>query len=235
MAPPQKTLAVFVESTGLGQVNAETIIANSALAAAPTSNSAEGTLLSVLEEFGPVMDGEQLAEKCIAAGMNATTFYIYRMISPVISSLGKGIFCKVGCEVPPGVIEEIVSRRRAFPRISDHGWTPKGHLWFGTELSRMVVTAGSIRLISFVADLVQGEWQVRLPDGQDYGIVTCREQFIWTFRKAFSLLGAEPADFVTLEFDTKSRHVLVRTGGPGLFEAIQYPQAFETENAEEDV
>ena len=187
MVPPQKILAAFVASIGLGHnVSGETIIANKAMAVAPAPDSGEGRLLRILDEFGPVMDGEQLVEKCIAAGMNATTVYIYRLISPVISALGNGIYCKVGCEVPLGVIEEISNRRRVVPRISDHGWTPKGYLWFGTELSRMVITAGSICLVPFVADLVQGEWQVRLPDGEDYGTVTCREQFIWTFRKAFS-------------------------------------------------
>jgi hypothetical protein len=188
---------------------------------APSPDSAEGKMLTVLEEFGPIMDGEDMAERCIEAGMNATTFYIYRMISPVVSALGKGVYCKVGSDVPPGVVEAILNRRSAVPRLSDHGWTPKGRLWFGTELSRMVLTAGSIRLVSFVCDLVQGEWTVRLPDGGEYGTVTCRESFIWTFRKPFNVLGAEPNDLMVLEFDIKARTVLVRIGGPGLFETVQ--------------
>jgi hypothetical protein len=105
--------------------------------------------------------------------------------------------------------------------VSDHGWTPKGLLWYGTELSRITLTAGSIRLGPFVGDLVQGEWTVKLPDGGEYGTVTCRESFIWTFRKAFNVLGAEPSDLMVLEFDIKARTVLVRVGGPGLFESVQ--------------
>ena len=45
---------------------------------------------------------------------------------------------------------------------------PNGNIWFGLKLSRAVITTGSILLNSFVSDLVQGEWQVRLPDGSDY-------------------------------------------------------------------
>jgi hypothetical protein len=156
--------------------------------------------------------------------MNATSFYLYRTGSPVISALGKGIFCKVGCEVPPGTIEDIVARRRASPLVTDHGWTADGHLWFGIELVRMMITAGAIRLAPFVSDLIQGEWNVFLPDGTDCGEVTCRESFIWSFRKAFAVLGAEPGDLSIFEFDLKSRKVLVRVGGPGLFEAIQEPE-----------
>jgi hypothetical protein len=138
---------------------------------------------------------------------------------------GQGVYCKVGSDVPPGVVEAIVSRRRAIPRVSDHGWTPKGLLWFGTELSRIIITAGGIRLVPFVSDLVQGEWMVKLPDGGEYGTVTCRESFIWTFRKPFNVLGAEHSDLMVLEFDIKARTVLVRVGGPGLFEAVQEAEA----------
>jgi Sigma-70, region 4 len=221
MAPPQRILAAFVNREGLGAIQGSQIFAMPCMGKAPSPDSAEGRMLAVLGEFGPIMDGEDMAEKCVAAGMNATTFYIYRTDSPVVSALGKGIYCKVGSDVPPGVVEAILSRRKAIPRVSDHGWTPKGLLWFGTELSRMILTAGSIRLVPFVSDLVQGEWMVRLPDGGEYGKVTCRESFIWTFRKPFNVLGAEPSDLMVLEFDIKARTVLVRVGGPGLFEAVQ--------------
>jgi hypothetical protein len=140
----------------------------------------------------------------------------------------------VGCEVPPGTIEGIVARRRASPLVTDHGWTADGYLWFGTELMRMMITAGAIRMVPFVADLVQGEWKVLLPDGTDCGEVTCRDAFVWSFRKAFAVLGAEPGDLAVLEFDLRSRKVLVRVGGPGLFEAIQEPEDVPTaESADE--
>jgi hypothetical protein len=232
MAPPQRILAAFVSREGLGTVQGSKIVAIRSTGKAPSPDSAEGKMLAVLDEFGPIMDGEDMAEKCIAAGMNATTFYIYRMISPVVSALGKGVYCKVSSDVPPGVVEAILSRRRTIPRVSDHGWTPKGLLWFGTELSRMILTAGSIRLVSFVSDLVQGEWTVKLPDGGEYGTVTCRDSFIWTFRKPFNVLGAEPSDLMVLEFDIKARTVLMRVGGPGLFEAVQESEA-DVETLEE--
>jgi Bacterial RNA polymerase, alpha chain C terminal domain/Sigma-70, region 4 len=224
MAPPQKILAAFVERSGLGRMEDDIVVANANLTGAPTEGSIEGRMLRVLDEFGPVMDGEEFAERCVEAGINATTFYIYRLISPVICALGKGVYCKVGCEVPPGTIEDIVGRRRSVTRSSDYGWTQKGSLWFGIELTRQVMTAGSIRLPTFVSDFVQGEWRVSLPDGTDCGHVTGRDLFIWSFRKAFALLGAEPSDLATFEFDLKNKNVLVKVGGPGLYEAIQEPE-----------
>jgi hypothetical protein len=71
-----------------------------------------------------------------------------------------------------------------------------------------------------------------LPDGGEYGTVTCRDSFIWTFRKPFNVLGAEPSDLMVLEFDIKARTVLMRVGGPGLFEAVQESEA-DVETLEE--
>jgi hypothetical protein len=234
MCPPQRVLAAFVEQTGLAQVTAGIACAIPGASLLLSSESAEGQMLRVLEEHGPVMDGEVFAEKCIAEGMNATTFYIYRLISPVICALGRNVFCRVGSEVLPGTIEAIVARRRSSPLVSDHGWTADGKLWFGTELLRVVITTGSIRIASFVGGLVQGQWKVLLPDGTEFETVMCRDAFIWSFRKQLALLGAEPGDLAVFEFNLKARTVLVRVGGPDLFEAIQDPESSSVELESEE-
>lgn len=221
MCPPQRVLSAFIERRGLGRVEDSIVLANPGRGTAPAEGSAEGLMLRVLDEHGPVIDGEDFAEKCVAAGMNAISFYIYRAGSPVISSLGKNVYSKVGANVPPGTVEDIFGKRKTHTHISDHGWTSTGRLWCGTELSRQVITSGGVRLPSFVAGLVQGDWQVVLPDESEYGSVTCRQVFIWSFRKPFLVLGAEPTDLATFEFDLKARQVRVRVGGPDLFEAIQ--------------
>jgi hypothetical protein len=236
MCPPQRILASFVEKHGIGRVEDNVIHAIAGVNSAPASDSAEGRMIQVLDAFGPVLDGEVFAEKCVAAGMNATTFYIYRMNSPVVCALGKNVYCKVGAEVLPGTVEDIAARRRRSMSVtSDHGWTFDGKLWFGIELTLQTLTAGGIRLASFVSDLVQGEdWRVLLPDSTEFGGVKCRNGFIWSFRKQFNLLGAEPGDLAIFEFDLKARTVLVRVGGPGLFEAIQDPESASIDDGVED-
>jgi Bacterial RNA polymerase, alpha chain C terminal domain/Sigma-70, region 4 len=237
MCPPQRILAAFIERQGMGRVEDEIVYATPGTSTPPAANSNEGRMLKVLDEHGPVMDGEAFAEECVAAGMNATSFYIYRMISPVISSLGKNVYCKAGADVPPGSVEQILATRRSNPTISDHGWTADGKLWFGTELSLQVIVGGGIRLVKFVSDFIQGEWRVLLPDGTEYGTALCNEVFIRSFRKPFALLGAESGDFVVFEFDLRARSVLVRVGGPSLFESIQDPEnaAAEVELDESDI
>jgi hypothetical protein len=96
------------------------------------------------------------------------------------------------------------------------------------------MTGGGIRIVSFVADLVQGEWNVYLPDDTACGSVTCRDSFIWSFRKAFALLGAEPGDLAAFEFDLQSHTVHVRVGGPGLFEQIEEPATLSEDDEPPD-
>jgi hypothetical protein len=234
MCPPQHVLGAFVERCGLGRVEESIVLANSGRGKAPRKDSAEGLMLRVLDKHGPAMDGDIFAEKCIAAGMNAITFYIYRINSPVICALGKKVYCKVGTHILPGTVEEIVGQRRTVARLSDHGWTSAGKLWCGIELSRQIITSGGIRLPRFVADLVQDDWQVILPDESKYGTVKCRDIYIWSFRKPFAVLGAESFDLATFEFDLKSRQVLVRVGGAGLFEEIQDPDSAGAEEGLEE-
>ena len=49
----------------------------------------------------------------------------------------------MGVDVPPGTTEEILSRRKLTVRSTDHGWLPNGNLWFGFELTRIVLTSAS--------------------------------------------------------------------------------------------
>jgi hypothetical protein len=224
IAPPQKVLAAFVNASGLGIVENNIVVADPMRVTTLSPESIEGKFIEVFRKYGGVMHGEELAERCVEQGINPTSFYIYRLLSPVVASLGRGIYCKVGVDVPPGTIEEILSRRKSTVRNSDHGWLPNGNLWFGFEVTRIVLTSGSVRLVSFVSNLVQGNWTVRLADGQPSGDVTCRESFIWSFKRAFVTAGIEPEDFIALEFDRKACEVRVKTGGPDLFEAIQHEE-----------
>ena len=135
IAPPQKVLAAFVSAIGLGSVENNIVVADPEKVTTLSPESVEGKFVEVFRRYGDVMHGEELAERCVEQGVNPISFYVYRLISPVVTSLGRGIYCKVGAEVPPGTIEEILSRRRSTVRSTDHGWLPNGNLWFGFEMN----------------------------------------------------------------------------------------------------
>ena len=107
IAPPQKVLAAFVKAIGLGDVENGIVIADPTKLTALSPESVEGKFIEVFQKYGDVMHGEEFAERCVQHGVNPTTFYIYRMNSPLVTPLGRGIYCKVGADVAPGTIEEI--------------------------------------------------------------------------------------------------------------------------------
>ena len=228
LIPPRRVLGSFIERAELGTINQEDVISEASNIVPIESESVEARILRILDEHGPIVDGDELIERCIEAGINAITANIYKFSSPVICSLGKGLYCKVGANIAPGEVEAIIARRKKKnPRIADHGWTSAGRLWFSTELSRNIIVSGSIVLKPFVAELTQGEWQMRLSDDTIYGSVICRERFIWSFRKALLFLCAEPKDFMTMEFDKRTKIVRVRIGGPDIVEEIQFADSKE--------
>ena len=61
----------------------------------------------------------------------------------------------------------------------------------------------------------------RRPSGHGHCDDNCREGCIWSFRKAFAILRAEPGDLASFECDLKDKNVLVRIGGPDLFDAME--------------
>lgn len=220
IVPSQRILSSFVEEAGLGKVHNGIVTANANSIFQLDPSSAEAVMIRTLDEYGPVMDREIFAERCIKNGMNASTFYVYTLISPVVTQLARGVCSKVGANVPPGVVEDILAKRKADRKPAEYGWTTKGHLWFGLELSRIIITTGSIRVNQFVADLIQGAWTVALADGSESGTVNCKDWFVNNFRKQLAFLEAEPDDNLVIEFDRKARRVTIRLGGPELFESF---------------
>lgn len=103
------------------------------------------------------------------------------------------------------------------------------------ELGLKVIAAGGIRLPPVVADLVQGDWQVVLPDESVYVTVKCRELFIWSFRNPFVVLGAESAEMVAFEFNLKPRQARVKVGGLDLLGALQDSELVSSEDGAEDL
>jgi hypothetical protein len=78
-------------------------------------------------------------------------------------------------------------------------------------------------------------WRCVNPGGTEYGGVDCRDLFICSFRKQFTLLSADPGDLAVFQFDLKDKCVFLAVGGPGLFEAVQDPDGNAPHKEMEDV
>jgi hypothetical protein len=97
-----------------------------------------------------------------------------------------------GAGIGADAAEHASEQRQLWDR---HG-CKEGRLWCAVGLSRAVVTTGALVLPSFVANFVQGDWIVLLPDSTETGAADCKGTFLKRLRKPLSYLGAELGDLV---------------------------------------
>ena len=218
--PPLHVFERLVLISDLARTQGDFLVANANAVHPPEPGSTEDIFVSVLRQHGPALSGPVFEELCIKEGMNPITFYLYRSGSPIISQLAPGVYGLVGAMVPPGLIEELATKSRC-RRLVGHGWDDKGHLWCVVTLSRAVITSGSIALPTFVKSIVQGDWTVALPDGSRPAQATAKDAFLYPIRKPLAYLGAEPDDFLLLEFDIQTHVLSMRVGGHELIEAAE--------------
>lgn len=221
MKPPVEVLERLLQASDLATIEDGFLVAIPGAVEPPETGSIEETFVQVLRDNGPALSGADFEELCVGAGINPISFYIYRAGSPVVSQLAPGVYSLVGATPSPGLVEEIVSKSRASKRLTEHGWDNEGRLWCAVSLRRAVITAGSIALPRFVADLIQGEWTIVLPDGTEAGTSICNGTFLTRLRKPLSYSGAEPGDLVMLKFDLHSHTMAMRIGGRELMDFTQ--------------
>jgi DNA-directed RNA polymerase subunit alpha len=219
--PPVEVLERLVQATGLATIEDGFLVANPDVVRPPEPGSIEEIFVQVLRDNGPALTGREFEELCIAAGINPISFYIYRAGSPLVSQLAPGVFSLVDATPPPGLVEELSTKARSFRRLVEHGWDKQGRLWCALSLSRAVITTGAVALPSFVANLVQGEWKILLPDGTEVGGADCKNTFLKGLRKPLFYLGAEPGDLVLFEFELRTRGMKMRIGGQELIELAE--------------
>jgi hypothetical protein len=204
----------------LGTVSGNVVSASHQFDDALEPGGAEEKMVRVFRANGPVLGWDRLLELCVAAGMNPITVGIYASISPVVARLAPGIYSLVGATVPPGLVEEIEQGKSAARKPAEYGWSPRGTLWCAIRVTLGLLTSGSVRVPTFVADLVEGdEWQVRLGGRTLEKTLKCRNHFLWSLSRALAQAGAEPEDMCVLEFDLRAHTVDLTIGSDELVDA----------------
>lgn len=216
--PPLSVLSKFVERTGLARLEGNKAIALSMFPDAIEAGGAEDKIVNVLKANGPVLSIEKLQELSVAAGVNPITANIYISNSPVVARLARGVYGLVGCDVPPGLVEEVGKELSASRKSADSGWTPKGTLWCAVHLTRVSLTSGAVSVPRFVSDYAEGEWQPEFGGREIDSTVKCRDSFLWGLKRSLLNAGAEPGDVCVLEFERSVRKVRITVGGEELID-----------------
>jgi len=186
-------------------------------------SNTEQHLVLVFKEHGPVMRRDKIEQICLDLGMNYGTFQIYLGYSPIMTRWGIGVYSLRGAQVPPGLIQSMVSKpkRRRGGVTVDYGWTQSSKLWIAYRLSESIIRSGVGTVPAALRKFIQDKFALKTADGLDIGSLVARENSIWGFGPFFRRRGGEPGDYLVTIFDTSSREAIVHIGDSSLLDDLK--------------
>lgn len=116
-APPKRVLLELCTQVPGYRVDGEFINDDPPLDYREILGEVEETMARILMEEGPLLTGKDFEAKCVAAGMNQSTFYVYLGYSPIIARYARGVYGLRGADIPP-VSLKALCRRSLEPRWS---------------------------------------------------------------------------------------------------------------------
>jgi len=212
LAPTRRVLLEFCKQIEWCIVNGTTIELRKQISWEQTLRSnIEWAFVSVLKEYGPVMQREELEKECVGLGMNVNSFYQYLAFSPILCKFATGVYGLRGTKVSPGIVESMIpKKKRAF--TMDYGWTSDGSIWLTRELSKSVLQSGVIAIPSAMKDHLQGIFKCKTADGIQIGTINIKECTGWRLGSIFRRRGGEVGDHILLIFNILKRETKILLG-----------------------
>lgn len=179
----------------------------------------ERLLVGLIRDHGPEVQAAELDAAWTARGENLGTLRVLRNNAPFVCRLRRGAYALRGHH--PGGAEELAG---ASPRHGGQargtGWTRANRVWIAYTL-----TERSLRVPSFPVPVVQwkvvrGEFRLRMPEGDDAGVVEARVPGGIGLQALFARVQPAAGKIMVLEFDLAERTVHAAFGDEAL--ALRY-------------
>jgi hypothetical protein len=157
-----------------------------------------------------VMDRSELTEQCVARGVNTSSVWLLCSYSPVVVRVSNGLWALRGVRVDPSAVEELRRARALRPRedrITDHGWTAEGRLWFAYRLPQfpdnaVIFVPAPIRRYLAGKSFSRGQGEPGVSIGDD-GLVAGYKVYLRG-------TGADEDDVIIFSFELMSESVILR-------------------------
>lgn len=217
-APPRRVLLELCRQLPEYTVENNVIVADPPLDWTVVLSEVEQLMVRVLRQAGSVLQTPTFEAICLTAGLNRATFWMYLQYSPIIERYSKGVYGLRGAEIPPGAIASLTPKRRSTRVLKDFGWTNDGRIWLGYRLSKALVSNGVPSIPAAMKDFLQGEFQIKAPDGSRFGTFVSRETGAWGLGPFLRRRGAEANDFLVLVLNLSTREAVPYLGDESLLD-----------------
>lgn len=168
--------------------------------------ASEQIMVRVLAETpSGVLDRPSLQDACVARGLNRNTFAILTTYSPILESLGYGLWKLRGRQVDPAAVEalrQLSSERPRERRVVDYGWKSDGRLWVAIRLPEDPTSVLPHVPSAIGRYLVAQEYVARTTAGTDCGRIRIYENGnSFGYAPFLRQAGADEGDILLAEFD----------------------------------
>jgi hypothetical protein len=229
-APPRRVLLEFCRQMPAYRVEGQTVVCDPATPIEEVLSESEQTMYRVLHKEGPIMQRLKLEERCLAAGMSRSAFYMFLEYSPVFARYARGVYGLRGAAVSPGVVESLIPTVKRHRVIRDYGWDEDGRIWLAFQVSDAMANSGVFGIPAAMKHFLEGEFGLVTLDGERMGTLVSRESGAWGLRPFFRRRGIEEGDQVVLRFDLKARSATVEVGDSMMLEELQEAEPGSSQN-----
>lgn len=189
-------------SSGLGGAEPQTL-----------ASQTEQALVRALREHGPVMSGHELVAQAMRLGAGDVAVNSALCYSPILQRVAFGVYALRGQKLDPGVVSRAVnSARSQRSPLIDFGWSRSRTLWLAMRLSRSIVRTGIFGIPAGLRRQLKDAYVCGTKSEPTAERLRCNRSQAWGLKRLIVQAGAQPDDFMLLEFDNRAETVEVSFG-----------------------
>jgi hypothetical protein len=228
--PPRRVLLELCRQLPWCRVDCERIVAVGPLSPDEALSGSERIILRILNEHGPVIQRTEFAQRCLEAGMNHHTFWVFLSYCPLICRHATGVYGLRGAEVPVGLVERLVPKgARNSKLLIDYGWIDNQNLQILYRISEGMLSNGIVSIPGALKPFIQGAFTLVTSDDCKVGMLTAKDNSGWGLGPFFRRRGGEPGDYLSVVFDLSCRKATVQIGDASFTDRLQDPPPIRSE------
>jgi len=199
-SPPRRVLLELCKQIECSKVINNSIILDSPLDYEKVLGNNEWLMISILKEYGPVLDYYTLRSLCLEYGMKESSFYLYLCYSPVLTKYAPLIYGIRGAKIMPGEIEDLKKDHKPKKVLKDYGWTEDGKIWIAHEISDSMLRMGNFSIPASMKPYIEDSYSLKTADSVLIGELRIEKFAGWGLKEFFNRRGGELGDFLVALF-----------------------------------
>ena len=200
-SPPRRVLLKLCKELKWLRVVNNSIVLDEPLDYENILASNEWLMISILKEYGPILDYYKFRTLCLEYGMKEGSFYIYLCYSPVLVKYAPLIYGIRGVKIMPGEIEDLKKDHKPKKVLKDYGWTEDGNIWIAHEISDSILRMGNFSIPASMKPYIEDSYSLKTADNVLIGELRIKESAGWGLKNFFKRRGGEIGDFLVIELN----------------------------------